>query len=136
MKQIFINLPVQDVEKSMHFYSQLGFVNYPVFTFDDQKCMAWGEQILVMLQSNAFFTAGSKKPVYPGNYLTPSFTLPVASIEKVHELVERGLKAGGKEPTPIVDEGFMQVRYIKDLDGYNWGIIYLDLAKFKKLKRK
>lgn len=136
MKQIFINLPVQDIEKSMHFYSQLGFVNYPIFTFDDQKCMAWGEQILVMLQSKTFFTAGGKKPVDAKNHVTPSFTLPVESIEKVHELVESGLKAGGKEPTPMVDEGFMQVRNIKDLDGYNWGIIHLDLAKFKKIKRK
>lgn len=136
MKQIFINLPVQDIEKSMHFYSQLGFVNYPIFTFDDQKCMAWGDQILVMIQSKTFFTTGGKKQVDARNYVTPSFTLPVESIEKVHELVESGLKAGGKEPNPMVDEGFMQVRTIEDLDGFSWGIIHLDLAKYIKLKMK
>ena len=48
-------------------------------------------------------------------------------------MVERGLKAGGKEQTERIDEGFMQIRNIEDLDGHNWGIIYLDIEKFKKM---
>ncbi|MGL5946106.1 MAG: VOC family protein, partial [Sediminibacterium sp.] len=41
MKQIFINLPVKDIEASMHFYTRLGFEVNPLFTFENQKCMAW-----------------------------------------------------------------------------------------------
>lgn len=41
MKQIFINLPVKNVEASVNFYTQLGFTVDPLFTFDDQKCMVW-----------------------------------------------------------------------------------------------
>jgi predicted lactoylglutathione lyase len=134
MKQIFINLPVKNLNKSMEFYSQIGFVEYPLFTFDDQKCMAWGEQILVMLHSKEFFNSGNKKPIDSKKYLTPSFTLPVENLEEVNKLIESGIKAGGKEPNPMLDEGFMQVRTIEDLDGYIWGIIYLDLAKFKAFK--
>ena len=133
MKQIFINLPVADVEKSMNFYAQLGFTKYPLFTFDDQKCMAWGEYILVMLQSQEFVNSGNKKPLPDTkNYLTSSFTLPVESLERVNEIVEKGLQAGGIEQTPMLDEGFMQVRTIEDLDGHIWGIIYLDMDKFKE----
>jgi hypothetical protein len=51
-------------------------------------------------------------------------------------MVESGLQAGGVEPLPMLDEGFMQVRYIEDLDGHNWGVIYLDINKFKELKAK
>ena len=135
MKQIFINLPVADVEKSMHFYAQLGFAKYPLFTFDDQKCMAWGEHILVMLQSKEFFNSGNKKPLEDTkNYLASSFTLPVESLEKLNEIVENGLIAGGIEQTPLHDEGFMQVRTIEDLDGHIWGIIYLDMDKFIEFK--
>lgn len=137
MKQIFINLPVKDLEKSLEFYIQLGFTNYPLFTFDEQKCIAWSEQILVMLHSKEFFNSGNRKQmVNTKKYLTPSFTLPVESFEKVNKIIESGLKAGGTEPNPMVDEGFMQVRTIEDLDGYSWGVIYLDLDKFRNLKSR
>ena len=136
MKQIFINLPVQDIEKSMTFYTELGFTHYRLFTFDDQKCLAWGDEILVMLHSKEFLNPEKRTIADPKKYLTPSFTLPVESLQKVNEIIERGLKAGGHEPNSMADEGFMQLRTIEDLDGYNWGIICLDLDKFKKLKLK
>ena len=134
MKQIFINLPVH-LEKSMKLYTKLGFVNYPLFTFEDQKCMAWGGQILVMLQSKEFFNSEKFKSIGDTKkYLTPSFTLPVESISMMNEIVENQLAAALPEPNPMVDEGFMQVRTIEDLDGYNWGVIYLDMEKFKEMR--
>ncbi len=136
-KQIFINLPVENLEKSVHFYLQLGFSIYPLFTFDDQKCMAWGEQILVMLHPKEGINSDIKKQILDAkDSLTPSFSLPVESLEKVNEIVESGLKAGGKEQNPMIDEGFMQVRTIEDLDGYSWGILYLDIDKFKRMTIK
>lgn len=137
MKQIFINLPVKDVTASMAFYEQLGFTVNPLFTFDDQKCMAWGEQVYLMLQSYKMFTAGNKKALADATKTAiATFTLPAESIERLHEIVENGIRAGGKAPSPMVDEGFMQVRNIEDLDGHNWGIIFLDLAKFKAMRFK
>ena len=121
----------------MEFYTQLGFTKYPLFTFDDQKCMAWDENILVMLHSKEFNNSENIKPIVDTKkYLAPSFTLPVESLDKVNEIIERGLEAGGTEPHPIVDVEYMQVRTIEDLDGYSWGVIYLDLDEFRKLKSK
>lgn len=137
MKQIFINLPVKDVQASMHFYKALGFEVNPLFTFDDQKCMVWSEQIYVMLQSKEMFEKGNAKRIAnPKESTLATFTLPVESLAKVHEIIENGIKAGGIETTPMVDEGFMQLRNLEDLDGHNWGIIYLDLDKFKQLMGK
>ena len=134
MKQIFINLPVKDVETSMAFYTQLGFKVNPLFTFDDQKCMVWSEQIYVMLQTLKMFESGNKKNLTdPKKNTIATFTLPVESLDKVNEIVENGLKAGGIEPTLMIDEGFMQVKNIEDLDGHIWGIIYLDIDKFKEM---
>src|ERR1700712_2477772 len=133
MKQIFINLPVKDVEASMDFYIQLGFTVNPLFTFDDQKCMVWTDQIYVMLQTVEMFKSGNKKHVAdPKENTIATFTLPVESLDRLNEIIENGLKAGGTEPTQTIDEGFMQVRNIEDLDGHNWGIIFLDIDKFKK----
>lgn len=137
MKQIFINLPVKDLLASMHFYKALGFELNPLFSFDDQKCMAWSDQILVMLQDYKMFQSGSLKPVAdPNENTNSSFTLPVASLEQMNAAVDAALKAGGTEFGKPIDEGFMQVRSIADPDGHLWGIIYLDLDKFKQMKSK
>jgi predicted lactoylglutathione lyase len=137
MKQIFINLPVKDLEASMSFYAQLGFTVNPVFTFDDQKCMMWSDQIYVMLQSPEMFRSGNKKNIAdPKENTIATFTLPVESPEKLNEIVENAIKAGGMEPGQIIDEGFMQLRNIEDLDGHIWGIIYLDMDQFREIKKK
>ncbi len=137
MKQIFINLPVNNAEASMEFYKQMGFTNFPLFTDENQKCMVWSEQIYVMLQSPQIFSSYNKKPVPDiKNSIAATYTLPVESVERVNEIIENGLQAGGKEPVPMLDEGFMQVRAIEDLDGHTWGVIYLDVEAFKELKAK
>lgn len=137
MKQIFINLPVQNVEESMNFYRQLGFSVNPLFTFDDQKCMVWGDQIFVMLQTVEMFQSGNKNSwIDPRKGTTATFTLPVDSVEQLNEIMKLGLEAGGKESTAPIKEEFMLVRNIEDLDGHIWGILCLDMKKFKELRGK
>ena len=132
MKQIFINLPVSDIEKSMLFYIKMGFTINPLFTGENQKCMVWSDHIYVMLQTKAFSSAYIKKPFLDvKNFSTASFTLPVESIAMVNEMIENGLNAGGVEPIPSIDEGFMFLRSIEDLDGFTWGVMCLDMEKFK-----
>lgn len=135
MKQIFINLPVKDVEASVHFYTQLGFTVNPLFSFEDQKCMVWTDQIYLMLQTYEKFSSGNKtNPLNPKQNVSATFTLPVENLNRVNEIIINGLKAGGTELLPIIDEGFMLVRNLEDLDGHKWGILYLDMDKFKTIR--
>jgi predicted lactoylglutathione lyase len=137
MKQIFINIPVNDLEKSMKFYSALGFTVNPLFTDKDQKCMIWSDSIYIMLQSRTFTNAYINKEVIDASkFQMPSFTLPVNSIDQVNEIMESGLNAGGKEPVSAIKENFMFLRSIQDVDGYIFGIMCLDIQAFKKLKNK
>lgn len=137
MKQIFINLPVKDVTASMHFYTEIGFTVNPLFTFDDQKCMVWSEQVYVMLQKIEMFQSGNSKELPEAKqFAIATFTLPVDSVDQMNEMADKAIKAGATETTPAIDEGFMQVRNIEDLDGHNWAIIYLDMTRFKAMKAK
>jgi uncharacterized protein len=137
MKQLFINLPVKNLDASMHFYTQLGFTVNPLFTFDNQKCMVWSDHIYLMLQSYEMFQSGNTKPLAdPKENTIATFTLPVESIDQLNAMMEKAIQAGGTEPTPLLEEGFMQVRNIEDLDGHQWGIICLDMDKFKALTGK
>lgn len=136
MKQLFINLPVSDLEKSMQFYLALGFNINPLFTDEDQKCMIWSDTIYLMLQSRQFSNLYFEKQMTDARkHQMPSFTLPVDSIELVNEMIKNGIKYGGVEPIPCINEDFMFLRSIEDIDGYVWGIMYLDVVKFQTIKK-
>ena len=131
MKQIFINLAVADVNKSMDFYTQLGFTNNPQFSDEQGKCMVWSEHIFVMLLSPDKFKTFTEKPLADTKkQIAGLFSLAVYGLDRVNEIVDKGLKAGGIEPTPMKDYGFMQQRSIEDFDGYTWEIFYMDMSKF------
>lgn len=133
MEQIFINLPVKNTAAAVHFYTELGCIPNPLFTFENQKCMTWGAHIYIMLQTHEMFFSNttetlSNKKTHP----QVTFTLPVDTIEMMHLSIEKALKAGGKEIFPAITETFMQGRNIEDENGHRWCILYLDIEKFKE----
>jgi len=130
MKQVFINLAVKDINKSMDFYTQLGFTVNPQFSDDQTKCLVWSDAIFVMIMSHEKFKTFTEKPIADAKAeIAGLFALSMESLNEVNEVVERGLKAGGTEPTPMVDYGFMQQRRIEDMDGHTWEIFFMDLTK-------
>jgi predicted lactoylglutathione lyase len=133
MKQVFINLPVKDVEKSMNFYTQLGFTNNPQFSDENAKCMVWSEHIFVMLLTHQKFATFTTKPIAnTKSNLAGLFSLSADSLAELNNIVTNGIKAGGTEPNEIRDYGFMQQRTIEDFDGHTWEIFFMDMSKFPK----
>ncbi|MDB4919693.1 VOC family protein [Mucilaginibacter sp.] len=129
--QVFINLAVKDVNKSMDFYTQIGFTNNPQFSDDTTKCMLWSEHIFVMIMSHEKFQTFITKPIADTKNNTAGlFALSVGSLDKVNELADKGVAAGGVEPVPFADYGFMQKRNIEDFDGHTWEIFFMDMSKF------
>ncbi|SEP55204.1 VOC family protein [Flavobacterium urocaniciphilum] len=129
-KQIFINLAVKDINKSMAFYTALGFTNNPKFSDDTGKCMVWSESIFVMLLSHEKFASFATKPIADTKSNVAAFlSLSFDSVEEVNNAMEKGLKAGGIEPNEMRDYGFMQQRTIEDFDGHTWEIFYMDMSK-------
>jgi uncharacterized protein len=132
-KQIFINLVVKDLQKSMDFYSALGFSNNPQFSDDTAKCMVWSESICVMILTHEKFATFATKPIADTkSNLAGLFSLLVNSIDEINDILTNGLKAGGIEPNEMKDYGFMQQRTIEDLDGHTWEIFCMDMNKFPK----
>lgn len=130
-KQIFINLAVKDLQKSMDFYAALGFTNNPQFSDDTAKCMVWSEHIFVMIMTHEKFASFATKPIADTkSKLAGLFSLSVDSVDEVNRIAANGLKAGGTEPTEMKDYGFMQQRTIEDFDGHTWEIFYIDITKF------
>lgn len=129
-KQVFINLAVKDLQKSLNFYTALGFTNNPQFSDDSGKCMVWSESIFVMLLSHEKFATFATKPIANTTLAVAGlFSLSVDSVDEVNEMVTNGLNAGGTEPNKIRDYGFMQQRTIEDFDGHTWEIFFMDMSK-------
>ena len=130
-KQIFINLAVNDLQKSLDFYTALGFTNNPQFSDAEGKCMVWSVNIMVMLLTHKKFASFATKPLADTKAnLAALFSLSTASVEEVNSIMKNGLDAGGTEPHEMRDYGFMQQRTIEDFDGHSWEIFYMDMSKF------
>lgn len=131
MKQVFINLPVADLDQSMKFYTELGFVMNPQFCDDTAKCMVWSEQIFVMLLTHDKFKTFTAKPIADTKHIIAGlFYLSMENLEQLNQVMEKGLAAGGIEPNEIRDYGFMQQRTIEDFDGHTWELGYMDVSQF------
>ena len=61
--KIFLNLPVKDLNKTIDFFTKLGFSFDPQFTDDNATCMIVGEDIFVMLLVERFFKTFTKKEI-------------------------------------------------------------------------
>lgn len=130
-KQIFINLAVADVEKSMALYTQMGFANNPQFSDETAKCMVWSESIYLMIMTHEKFKGFITKPIADTKNTTAGiFSLSVESVDAVNKIVTDALSAGATEPSEMKDYGFMQQRSIEDFDGHTWEIFYMDMSKF------
>ena len=130
-KQIFINLAVKDLQKSMDFYAALGFSNNPQFSDDTAKCMVWSDNIFVMIMTPEKFATFATKPLADTkSKLAGLFSLSVDNVDEVNRIVINGLNAGGTEPCEMKDYGFMQQRTIEDFDGHTWEVFYMDMTKF------
>lgn len=130
-KQVFINLAVADLQKSMDFYTALGFSNNPQFSDDTAKCMVWSENIFVMLLNHEKFSTFTTKQIADTKFkIAGLFSLSLESIDEVNNLMTNGLKAGGIEPNEMRDYGFMQQRTIEDFDGHTWEVFFMDMTKF------
>lgn len=126
-KQIFVNLPVKDLGKTIEFFKKLGFEFNPQFTDENATCMVVNENIFVMLLVEKFFKTFTQKEICDTTKNTEVITaLSTESREKVDQMLENVIKAGGKESRKPQDHGWMYGRSFEDLDGHLWEIIYMD----------
>ncbi|MES2373545.1 MAG: VOC family protein [Bacteroidota bacterium] len=127
--KIFVNLPVKDLQKSIAFFTKLGYTFNPQFTNEDATCMIIAEDIYAMLLVHPFFKTFTKKEICDtSKNIEAIIALSADNREAVDGLVDKALAAGAVEPKPISDQGFMYTRSFEDPDGHLWEIFYMDLS--------
>jgi predicted lactoylglutathione lyase len=125
--QIFVNLPVKDLKRSIEFFTGLGYKFNPQFTDENATCMIVGENIFVMLLVESFFKTFTKKELCDATKSTEVLVcLSCESRDKVNEMVGKAVAAGGATPNESKDYGFMYQHGFQDLDGHLWELIYME----------
>jgi predicted lactoylglutathione lyase len=131
--KIFVNLSVQDLEKSKKFFTALGYSFNPQFTDENAACLVISEDIYAMLLLPHFFTRFTKKEIVDTKKSVEAIiALSAESRGKVDEMAEKAMKAGGIATREPEDLGFMYTRSFEDLDGHQWEIFWMDPAHVQK----
>ncbi|WFR65436.1 VOC family protein [Paenibacillus amylolyticus] len=130
-KQIFVNLPVQDLKKSVEFFTKVGFEFDANFTDESATCMIIGDNIYAMLLVEERFQSFiSKKISNAADTTEVIVALSVDSREQVDAIVQAALDAGAKPSNEPQDHGFMYGWSFQDLDDHLWEVSYMDLSAF------
>jgi predicted lactoylglutathione lyase len=126
---IFVNLPVRDLPKSVKFFAHLGYSFNQHYTDAGATCMIVAENIFVMLLTEERFKTFTPKPLCDAHTATEVLVcLQVESRAEVTSLVNKAIEAGGAAYKEPQDHGFMYGHGFQDLDGHLWEIIYMDSA--------
>ena len=130
-RNLYVNLPVKDLKKTVEFFSSLGFSFNATFTDDNAACMVINDSTSVMLLVESYFATFTRKPVADATAATETLlALSVDSRDEVEAFVEKAVSLGGKEYADPRDYGFMCQRSFADLDGHQWEVFFMDESQF------
>ncbi|HSJ38359.1 MAG TPA: VOC family protein [Planococcus sp. (in: firmicutes)] len=125
-KHIFVNLPVKDLDKSMAFFSDIGFEFNEQMTDKNAACLIVGPNMYVMLLVEEYFKQFSKKQLADARTSTEVIvSITADSRAGVDELVNNALAAGGTASNEKMDNEFMYGWSFEDLDGHLWEVMYM-----------
>ena len=126
-RQLFVNLPVEHLDRTIAFFTALGFGFNPKFTDENATCLVISEHIQVMLLTKPFFSGFTKKPIADARDVTETLlALSCESREEVDALVAKAVAAGAATPMPANDHGFMYQHGFEDPDGHQWEVFWMD----------
>lgn len=124
---VFINLPVNDLNRSKNFFKKLGFEFKQQFSNEQAACMILNNESYVMLLQEKFFQDFTKNGIADTSQFTEVLlAISVDSKENVNSFLENAIKMGAREAREPQDNNYMYGRSFHDLDGHIWEIFWMD----------
>ncbi|MER7485771.1 VOC family protein [Streptomyces sp. NPDC126497] len=128
-QMIFVNLAVDDLDASKKFFTELGYSINAQFSDETAASVVISDTIVAMLLTRQKYAQFTKKEIVDATRSSEVLLgLSAESREKVDELVEKAVAAGGSITGETQDHGFMYGRAFDDLDGHTWEVIWMDPA--------
>ncbi|GAA2663950.1 VOC family protein [Streptomyces vastus] len=128
-QMIFVNLAVNDLDASKKFFTELGYEINKQFSDENCASIVISDTIVAMIMTKQRYADFTNKEIADSTKTSEVLLcLSAESREKVDELVERALAAGGSPSGETQDHGFMYGRAFDDPDGHTWEIMWMDPA--------
>ncbi|MER6747518.1 VOC family protein [Streptomyces fungicidicus] len=128
-QMIFVNLPVNDLDATKRFFTELGYTINPQFSDETAASVVISDTIIAMMLTREKYAQFTKKEIVDATKSSEVLiALSAESREKVDELVEKAVAAGGTISGETQDHGFMYGRAFDDLDGHTWEVTWMDPA--------
>lgn len=128
-RNLYVTLPVKDLQRSVDFFAALGFSFNPQFASENGASLVVNDNTSVMLASEAFFSTLTPVPITDARKATEAlFALSLDSRAEVDELVRKAVAAGAAAGHDPEDYGFMYHSGFVDLDGHQWGVFCMTEA--------
>ncbi len=131
-KEIWLNLPVRDVNQSKEFFLKIGFTQNEKHESGDMVCFEVGEKKMTVLffaeETFKDFTKTGIADTKAGSEVLISFD--AESRDEVDETARKVFDAGGtvfSEPAEI--QGWMYGFAFADPDGHRWNMLFMDFSK-------
>ena len=126
-RKLFVNIPINDLQRSIDFFEALGFTFNAQFTDATATAMLVGEDAYFMLLTKEKFASFTKRAIGDVSQQTTAlYALGVESRAAVDEMVNKAVANGGSHALDPQDDGFMYGWSFYDPDGHHWEVFWMD----------
>jgi len=130
INQIYVNLPVKDVQKTREFWTKLGFSINEQFSDEKAICVIMKQDhIYTMFLKEEFFQTFTDRPVAKGDTTQTLLAIGVNSREEVDQMLKTATENGGSKYSELRDYGWMYQKTFADLDGHQWEVLFSDMSQ-------
>ena len=126
INQIYVNLPVKDIQKTKEFWTNVGFPINEQITDEKAVCVMLNDNIQVMFLTEEFFQTFSERPVPKGDTTQVLVAIGLDSREEVDQVVNVALANGAYQHEEPQDHGWMYQNSFWDINGHGWNVIFVD----------
>lgn len=130
--QIYVNLPVKNIEQTKAFWTKVGFPINDQISDENAVCIIMGENLYVMFLTEEYFQTFSGRPVPKGDTTQVLVAIGLDSREEVDQVVNAAVENGATQHEEPQDHGWMYQNSFWDVNGHGWNIIFADPSQMSQ----
>ncbi|WP_445431126.1 VOC family protein [Chryseobacterium indoltheticum] len=129
VNQIYVNLPVKDIQKTKEFWTKIGFSINEQFSDDKAVCVVMNDTIYVMFLTEEYFQTFSERPVPKGDTTQVLVSIGLNTREEVDQVVNAAVANGAYQHEEPQDYGWMYQNSFWDINGHGWNVTFADMSQ-------
>ncbi|MDQ1161728.1 putative lactoylglutathione lyase [Chryseobacterium sp. SORGH_AS 447] len=130
--QIYVNLPVKNIEQTKAFWTNVGFPVNDQISDENAVCIIMGDNMYVMFLTEEYFQTFSERPVPKRDTTQVLVAIGLNSREEVDQVVNAAVENGATQHEEPQDHGWMYQNSFWDINGHGWNIVFADPSQLPK----